>query len=168
MKVAVIANVSVNGKILLAENPNHQIAQEAMAIFAQVVLKTGNIVLGRKTFEIFEQFPGGVKGMFAGAEIVLLSSGNIETDLKVAKSPEEVIEYLSEKGFSEVAVGGGVETDNAFFDKDLVTDIYFNINPIFVGDGGILGNNVEVVTKYLLAEQSVIADNIMQIHLVKA
>ena len=39
------------------------------------------------------------------------------------------------------ADGGGVQTYNAFLDKDLVTDIYFNVTPMVIGDGGVIYSN---------------------------
>ena len=50
MKVTLIASVSANGKVLLANNPNHQIAPEVMEFlvqktmsldFLEVFLETG-------------------------------------------------------------------------------------------------------------------------------
>lgn len=48
MKVAVIANISANGKVLFAENDNHQVPQEAMGIFREVANQSGNLSSWRK------------------------------------------------------------------------------------------------------------------------
>ena len=44
MKVTLIASVSANGKVLLANNPNHQIAPEVMEFLVQKAVESGNII----------------------------------------------------------------------------------------------------------------------------
>lgn len=85
---------------------------------------------------------------------------------KIVVSPEEAVEYMSAKGVQEIAVGGGANTFNAFIDKDLVTDIYFNINPIITGYGAILGNNSELNSKFKYKGQK-LKDGFIQLHLAK-
>lgn len=167
MKVTLIANISVNGKILLSDNPNHQNSQEAMAFYLKRAKEIGNLVIGKKTYEIFQQIPNDSKDAFLGIEIVLISTELLTTDkYKVVNSPEEAIKYLSEKGFREIAIGGGTKTYNSFFEKDLVTDIYFNISLIITGDGGVLANNIDLNTEFKLIDHK-INDEFVQLHLAK-
>lgn len=53
MKVTLIASVSANGKVLLANNPNHQIAPEVMEFLVQKAVESGNIVFGYSTYTMF-------------------------------------------------------------------------------------------------------------------
>ena len=53
MKVTLIASVSANGKVLLANNPNHQIAPEVMGFLVQKAIESGNIVFGYSTYTMF-------------------------------------------------------------------------------------------------------------------
>ncbi len=85
---------------------------------------------------------------------------------KTVRSPEEAVEYMSTKGVQEIAVGGGAGTFNAFIDKDLVTDIYFNINPLITGAGAIIGNNNELNSKFKYKEQK-LKNGFLQLHLTK-
>lgn len=55
---------------------------------------------------------------------------------------------------------------NAFIDKELVTDIYFNISPIITGYGGILGNYEQFNSKFEIIE-STVNDGFIQLHLAK-
>ncbi|KXH85373.1 dihydrofolate reductase family protein [Chryseobacterium kwangjuense] len=167
MKLTVIANISANGRILIADNPHHQLPPEAMEFYVQFVRQVGNVVIGSKTFENFLKFPKEVKELFNGIEIIILSESHDVTDgYKTVRSPEEAIEYMSTKGVQEIAIGGGVGTFNAFIDKDLVTDIYFNINPLITGAGGILGNNDELNSKFKHKEQK-LKNGFVQLHLTK-
>ncbi|QNL48106.1 dihydrofolate reductase family protein [Olivibacter sp. SDN3] len=167
MKVTVIANISVNGKVLLSDNPNHDTPQEAMAFYLKFAKQTGNLVIGKKTYQLFQQIPDDNKEVFSGIEIVLLSTEPQTTDKhKVVSKPEEAIKYLYEKGFKEIAVGGGTKTYNSFIEKNLVTDIYFNISPIITGDGGVLANNIDLNTKFRLADH-IVNDGFIQLFLTR-
>lgn len=167
MKVKVIANISANGRILIADNPHHQLPPKAMEFYVQFVRQVGNVVIGLKTFENFIKFPKEVKELFNGVEIIILSDKPYTVDgYMTVSSPEEAIEYMSGKGMQEIAIGGGAGTFNAFIDKDLVTDIYFNINPLITGAGAILGNNEELNSKFKYEEQN-IKNGFVQLHLTK-
>lgn len=168
MKVAIIANVSANGKVLLAENPGHQAPPEAMYIFMQMAGQAGNLIIGKNTFEMFRQIPGGINGFLPGVTLVVLSATAPATEAyPVVRSAEEAIAYLAAKGFERVVVGGGTKTYNAFLDKDLVTDIHFNLLPLITGSGGILGTNIDLNSAFKLANQKSLADGIVQLHWTK-
>ncbi len=167
MKVTVIANISANGKVLLSDNPHHQLPAEAMEFYLEFAKKAGNLVIGLKTFENFLTFPQEVKDHFNGIEIVILSETPYPSkDYKTVQSPEEAIEYMLGKGLHEMAVGGGTGAFNAFIDKDLVTDIYFNVHPLITGVGGVLGNSNELNSKFKHKEYQ-LKDGFIQLHLTK-
>lgn len=103
--------------------------------------------------KIFLNFPQEVKEHFNGIEILILSDRPTSSkDYKTVKTPEEAIRYMSKKDVQEIAVGGGTGAFNAFIDKNLVTDIYLNINPIITGSGGIFVNNNELNTSFEFKE----------------
>lgn len=167
MKVTIIANISANGKILLSDNPHHKLPKETMDFYLKYANKVGNLIIGLKTFENFQQFPEEIKVHFKGIKIIILSNTSHTIEgYKVIESPEKAIDYLTAKGIQEVAIGGGTGTFNAFIDKDLVTDIYFNISPLITGNGGVLGNNNELNTKFKLAEHIVNEDYLL-LHLTR-
>jgi dihydrofolate reductase len=168
MKVILIANISANGKVLLAENTHHQAPPEALGFFVQQVVKKGNVIIGRKTFEVLQHFPGGTQQVFPGVEIVLLSDDDQkDSGVKVVGSVKKAIRYLEEKGFNEIIVGGGTKTYNAFLEEDLITDIYFNYIPLIIGDGGVIGKGDELTTSFKLEEYKLLTEGVVQIHLVK-
>ncbi|WP_313185767.1 dihydrofolate reductase family protein [Sphingobacterium siyangense] len=167
MKVTVIANISANGRILISDNPHHKLPPEAMEFYVQFVRQVGNVVIGLKTFENFLNFPDPVKDHFKGIEIIILADKPYTADgYKTLASPEEAIAYMSAKGVREIAVGGGAGTFNAFLDKNLVTDIYFNVSPIITGSGAILANNKELSSKFKYKGQA-LKNGFLQLHLTK-
>jgi dihydrofolate reductase len=169
MKVILIANISANGKVLLAENPQHQAPPEALGFFVQRANQAGNLIVGRKTFEVLKQFPGGVKQIFPNVEVVVLSKSDDKIeDYKVVDKAKKAISFLEEKGFNEIIIGGGAKTYSAFLDKDLVTDIYFNTIPIVIGSGGIIGQSEDLFLKFKIAETKLLTPEIVQVHFEKA
>ena len=127
MKVTLIASVSANGKVLLANNPNHQIAPEVMGFLYRKPLSPATFVFfGYSTYTMFID---ALQDALAGKEIVVLSNNHeARSGHKTVHTPEEAVEYLKGKGMEEIVVGGGVQTYNAFLDKDLVTDILFSMS----------------------------------------
>lgn len=167
MKVTIIANISTNGRVLLSDNPHHQLPPEAMEFYIHFARDAGNLVIGTKTFENFQRFPKEVKQLFEGIEIIILSGSQYTVEgFKTVRSPEEAMEYISSRGFDEIAVGGGGATYNSFIDKGLVTDIYLNISPIITGAGNVLGNNIEMNTSFRLKKHTV-KNNFIQLHLTR-
>jgi dihydrofolate reductase len=168
MKTVLIANVSANGKVFLATNPEHQAEPEALGFFMQKIVAAGSVVMGRKTYEVLQHFPGGAKQLLPNVDVVLLSSsGKSGADYKVVNSPEDAIAYFKDKGAKEVVIGGGTETYNAFLTKDLVNEIYFNYVPMIISDGGVLGSGKNLTLNFKLAEHKLLTENIVQVHLIK-
>ena len=77
MKVTLIASVSANGKVLLANNPNHQIAPEVMGFLVQKAIESGNIVFGYSTYTMFID---ALQDALAGKEIVVLSNNHVNPE----------------------------------------------------------------------------------------
>jgi dihydrofolate reductase len=166
MKVILVADVSANGKLLLTDNPNHPVPKGTVDFYIQKVNQAGNLIIGSKTLETFQQHFGGIQQLFPGIEIVVLSrSGNEENDWKLVHSPEEAVSHLQEKGFEEIVVGGGVQIYNLFLNRDMITDIYFNYVPVIIGDGGELGTATDLLTHFELMESKLLNEGIVQAHL---
>ncbi|WP_410877773.1 dihydrofolate reductase family protein [Myroides sp. DW712] len=148
MKVTVIANVSANGRALVSNDPRYQVPQEAFDFYLHYAQQVGNLVIGRQTFDHFQTFSAEVKALFQGIEILVLSKGPAVAGYTFVSSPAEALSYMEAKGASELAIGGGVGTFNAFIDQELVTDLYLNINPILLGNEGVVGTNPALHTAF--------------------
>ncbi|WP_010256738.1 dihydrofolate reductase family protein [Myroides injenensis] len=150
MKIALIANISINGKVLVSDNPLYQLPTEALTFYLDIAHQIGNLVIGFNTFKSFQNSPQEVKALFKGIEIIVLSTNqNYSKDgYTFVSSPEEVIAYMTTKGITELAIGGGTSTFNAFIDQELVTDLYLNINPLIIGESDVLGVQNNLGTKF--------------------
>jgi dihydrofolate reductase len=168
MKLILVADVSANGKLLLTDNPNHPVPKAGVDFYMQKVNQAGNLIIGSKTLETFQHHFGGIQQLFPGIEVVVLSrSSNEANGCKVVHSPEEAVNFLQEKGFKEIVVGGGVQIYNVFLNRDMLTDIYFNYVPVIAGDGGTLGTAADLLTSFELMEHKLLGEGIVQIHLCK-
>ncbi|AJH15027.1 dihydrofolate reductase family protein [Myroides profundi] len=169
MKVSLIANISINGKVLVSDNPTYQLPKEALTFYLDLAHQIGNLVIGFNTFENFQNSPQEVKDLFKGIEIIVLSNNThhpIE-GYTFVNSPEDAITYMATKGITELAIGGGTGIFNAFIDKELVTDLYFNINPLFIGGSDILGMQNNLSTKFDIVTHKV-KNEFLQLHLTKS
>ncbi len=166
MKVTLIATVSANGRVLLATNPNHQVPQNVLGFFVQKGMAAGNLVLGYTTYSLFADM---LKGPLEGKEMVVLSKHHsVQEGHTVVASPREAIQYLEAKGIQEIIVAGGVEIYKAFLEEDLVTDVYLNVAPMVVGDGGILGpQHDDLFIRFGKLSCEPVCDNIIRLHLSK-
>jgi len=165
MKVTVIANISVNGRVLLSDNPTHQLPPEAMKFYLEYAHRVGNLVIGLRTFENFQKFSQETQNLFKDIEIIVLSSKpSVANGYVFVKSPEEAIAYMASRGIKEIAVGGGTGTFNAFINKELVTDIYFNISPVVTGHGGVFGSYENLNSKFKVTEHK-FNDGFIKLHL---
>lgn len=164
MNVILFANVSANGKVLLAENQNHQVPQEIINISVRDIKQAKNLVMGRKSFEIFQRAFGSaaaIKAAFPDVEFVWLSkTRQTINDYKVVSSPEEAIEYLLEKGIDKILIGGGTETYNAFLEKNLITEVVLNVIPI-ITNGGNLGTDNKLNITFKLLEHKLLTDDVI-------
>ncbi|WP_276356927.1 dihydrofolate reductase family protein [Cohnella caldifontis] len=132
MKVKLWATLSANGNYAQssAENPPKK---EALDDFAAHVREAGNFIVGRRTFEFFRA--GGGAG-FSGIDIVVVSKGVTEIPgVKVAKSPQEALDYLRDKGHATALVSGGADLHNAFLGAGLADELIFNVAPVLEGKG---------------------------------
>ncbi|ALU27385.1 dihydrofolate reductase family protein [Myroides odoratimimus] len=169
MKISLIANISINGRIFLSDNPAYQLPPEALSFYLELAHQIGNLVIGMKTFQNFQKSPQKVKDLFKGIEIIVLSN-NTHSSIEgytFVNSPEEAITYMATKGITELAIGGGTGTYNAFIEKEFVTNIYFNINPIIIGNGDLLGLYDKLNTKFDIVTHKV-TNGFLQLHLTKS
>jgi len=171
MNITAIANLSANGKVLLAENPNHHPPKAGEEFFIKKVIQAGNIILGRKTFEVIQRLAGGqsnIKNIFPNVEIVILSSSdNVSDKYKIAGSIVDALQHLQDREFHEIIIGGGTQIYNSFLKENLITDLYLNYVPVITGGGGVIGTDAELFNAYQLAGHTLLDGEIVQLHLVR-
>ena len=105
-------------------NPEELLPKEVMANFVQTVGKFGNLIIGRRTFDLFPS-------RMPGIEMVVLSHSPLKYDgVSVVASPAEALSLLEKKGFDTALVGGGAQLVRTFLSQGLVDELYINIYPL--------------------------------------
>ena len=130
--------------LYMAATPNGYIARndkstpwsnEDWQSFTTMVNKLGNLVIGRKTYEIMKKFRTFSLFQNNPTIIVVSSKKRKSTSCTFVKSPKEAISMLKKKGFGKVLVAGGGKLNSSFMKQKLIDEIYLDIEPIIFGRG---------------------------------
>lgn len=133
MKTILWATLTANGNYAQS-GPENPPKKEALDDFFAHAKSAGNFIVGRRTFEGMRG--NGGPGPFADIDIVVVSkSAATIPGVKVARSPEEALDYLKEKGHPSALVSGGADIHNSFLGRGLVDEVIFNVAPVLEGKG---------------------------------
>lgn len=126
------ATLTANGNYARS-TPQHPPQPRALADFAEQVAAHRNFIVGKRTFQEFRAQPqrsdGGASGVFASADIVVVSSASDVPAPAVAPSPEAALAHLRERGHERALLAGGERLHNAFLAADLVDELVLNVAP---------------------------------------
>jgi dihydrofolate reductase len=145
MKVTLYMAMSLNGYIA-EENGNEDFLSHVhWETFCNLAQKYGNVIVGRKTYEAVKAWDGGfnfddLKGV---QKVVISRDENYKLDdgYILATSPKDALEKL--KGFESILVSGGSTINTAFIKENSIDEVIFNIEPVLVGNGIPLFDQVE-------------------------
>ncbi|MFB9326650.1 dihydrofolate reductase family protein [Paenibacillus aurantiacus] len=133
MKTILWATLTANGNYAQS-SPENPPRQEALADFVTQANAAGNFIVGRRTFENMRA--GGGPGPFGEIDIVVVSKHAADIPgVKVARSPQEALAYLQQKGHRTALISGGADIHNAFLGQELVDELIFNVAPVLEGKG---------------------------------
>ncbi|HTE63931.1 MAG TPA: dihydrofolate reductase family protein [Solirubrobacteraceae bacterium] len=132
MRSVLYASLTVNGYVSHADGES-SIAPEVLADFARHVQRAGNVIIGRRTFDLMTATGGG--GALTGADVVVLSTTGDIPGAHVANRPEEALNILDARGHTTALIGGGAVTDASFLHAGLVDELYLNLLPFLSSDG---------------------------------
>ena len=133
-KVILYNAISVDGKIAKI-NDSTPWSKTEWQEFHRVVKQFGNIVVGRRTFDMIKG-----KQVFrrcGNPKVVVLSRykrGPVG-DTVFVRYPKEAVSVLYDKGFSRILLGGGSRLNSSFLNEDLVDEVWLDIEPMLFGSG---------------------------------
>jgi dihydrofolate reductase len=135
MKTILWATLTANGNYAQS-SPENPPKKEAFDDFVANVKAAGNFIVGRRTFEGMLGNGGVGGGPFAEIDIVVVSMNAAEIPgVTVARSPQEALNYLQQKGHQTALIGAGADIHNSFLGQGLVDELIFNIAPVLEGKG---------------------------------
>ena len=152
---------SLNGMIAKEDDDASWILKGSWNSYSETIRKAGNIILGRRTYEIIAKNPEEI----AGLKVVVVSQKNFETlspNHLIAASPKAALELL--KDFPEIIVAGGGGLNSAFLQENLVDEIFLDIEPIAFAPGIPLFKDGNFDRKLKLLGTKKISDDEIQLH----
>lgn len=164
MKVILYMAMTVNGYIA-KENNDTPWSDVVWSGYYEFVKKRGNIILGKRTYELMKEVNEFEKLGFP-ITIVVSSSTDNKSDEKAifVSSPKEALAVMKEKGVSEVVVGGGSTLNTGFLKDGLLDEIYLDIDPWIFGKGIKLFAETDAEAKLRLLEISKLSENTIRLH----
>lgn len=135
MKTIVLAALTLDGK--LARSPSHFVdwtSKEDKKLFYATTKRAGVLVIGDNTYKTFPTpLPGRLHVVLtynlAGKENI---PGVVEF---TSDPPAKILADLEARGYEEVVIGGGAQTNALFLQNDLVDEIWLTIEPVIFGIG---------------------------------
>lgn len=168
MKVILYMATSINGFISRKDDSTHWSDGELKA-YIDKVKSCGNLVVGRKTYEIMQSDTDGDSDseVLGNPQIVVITKNKSLIDkekVKFVNSPREAIIFLKKTGFKEVLVAGGSKNNSAFLSEGLIDEIFLDIEPKVFGDGTpfLVPSNIELDLKLIGIAK--IGDQTVQLH----
>lgn len=158
MKTIVYMAISADGFIAGTKGETPWLPAEWKS-FAKMVKSCGNIVIGRKTYEVMHK-QSELKKL--GDPIVVVISRKTLPGVVCVKTPQMAVKLLRAQGFSTALVCGGSKLNTSFFDDGLVDELYLDVEPFLFGKGIPLfkgkGKNLKLI------EVTKLSGNEVQLH----
>lgn len=133
MKVILYMAQAVNGFIAKLDNTTPW-SDEEWEMYKEKVEKTGNIIIGRKTYDIMKN--DGFDSIGNPFVIVVSQQNFPDTeDIVFVKDAQEALRVAEDKGFPEVLVTGGSLINGLFLKENVVDEVYVDIEPFLFGQG---------------------------------
>lgn len=129
--------VSIDGFVAKKDDNTDFVSEIEWNSFRAMMKKVGNIIVGRKTFELMkkrDELPG------LDEVVLVVVTGNrlfsvFDSRIKVVNSPMDALSFLRAEKFKEALVAGGGTVNSSFMEQKLVDEIYLDVEPVVLGDG---------------------------------
>ena len=165
MNVILYMAMTANGYIA-TEQEDAPWSQEIWDAYYDFISKKGNIIVGRRTYEMMEA-TGNEFQKLGNPTVIIVSRWLKEQDnhnTTIVASPREALEALEQKGFKEAVVGGGSMLNAGFLKDGLIDEIYLDIEPRIFGKGIRLFSEIDADVKLELLEMKTLSPHIVRLH----
>ena len=163
MKVILYMATTANGYIA-RKNDETPWSNEEWQSFKKKVGEIGNIIIGRRTYEIMKEKKEFQKIGDPFTIVLTRKRREGSSNLTFVNSPEKALDLLKEKGFSETLVAGGSTLNSSFMQGDLIDEIYLDVEPFIFGNGIKLFTDNDFEKKLELIETKPLSKNTIQLH----
>lgn len=165
MKTIIYMASTINGFIAKKDDNTDFVSEVEWNSFRRMMTNTGNMVIGRRTYEIMrdgEEFKN-----LENIRVVIVSSKDFKTNIdnhSIVKSPKDALAILEKERFDKILVAGGGSLNASFMAENLVDEIYLDIEPIAFGKGTPLFAENDFEAKLKLLGTKKLSDDEIQLH----
>lgn len=147
MKVIQYLAISINGHITVGDDGTDWVTPKTIEDFGKLNLGCGVVVMGKRTYEMFgNDFPQPDCLNIVMTRDPELLKKQMEGALFTDKDPMGIVKIAEEKGFKQLFVVGGTQTNTAFLKANLIDEVWINIHPIIIGHGKYLFDEVPEIS----------------------
>ncbi|MFH1749941.1 MAG: dihydrofolate reductase family protein [bacterium] len=165
MKTILFMAISADGYIATSDHKTPW-SDEDWNNFKNIVRKTRNIIIGRKTYEIMNKHNGFSD--LNNPKVLVVSSN---PDLKksnsqhiICQSPIQALQYLKKNKFDIALLSGGGKLNASFIKENLIAEMYLDVEPFVFGKGIKLFEDNKLKIKLKLLGTKKYSLNGIQLH----
>lgn len=165
MKTILYMAVSVNGFVAGENDDTSWVSGEEWKSFEKIANEAGNIVIGRRTYEIMSG--AGELDKFGNYTVVVVTNRALRGLPRFAtgvKSPEEALAILQKKEFKIALVAGGGGLNSSFLKEKLIDEVYVDVEPYVLGKGIPLFKPDDISQRLKLLEVNRFSGDTVQLH----
>lgn len=163
MKVILYMGITPNGYIAKEDDNTNWISQDEWDSYSAFVRKRGNLIIGRRTYNILTKQPEFSE--LKEVKIVVVSHQNFETlasNHLTAKTPQQALDLL--KDVDEVVVAGGGILNSSYIKEGLIDEIYLDVESLIFGKGIKVFADSDFEYDLELLEVNKLNENTVQLH----
>lgn len=168
MRFTMFATISANGFIADCNGEEDIFDEKNWELFVNYSRKYGNIIWGRKTYEMVTSWGNEYIDCFDSIKIIVISKNKInykKENIVVVNSIDECINYLEKEKIDNPFIGGGSTIYSLFAKKDLLNKIILSYNSIFFMNGVPLFNCNLNLNNFKIYKTEKISDKILSIEM---
>jgi dihydrofolate reductase len=167
MKVILYIASTLNGLAAKSDGDSDWVSAENTTDFNSFCRQIGCVIMGRHTFDIFNEMEFKDWPAATGLHIILTQQTYLATkhpDVLFSPSPRSCLQTAKTRGFDHVVVIGGSQTFGIFMQENLVDEIYLDIEPLVFGKGMPLFDAGDFESKLKFIEFKQLSPQTVQLH----
>jgi dihydrofolate reductase len=163
MKTVLYLGQTING-FIADEKDSTPWSKEEFAAFHSEIVKSKNIIVGRRTYEVMEKY-GEFKRCGNPFTVIVTRSKKLKPKdkLVMVNSPSAAIRTLRSKGFKTAFMSGGSKVATSFMEQGLIDEVWIDIEPLIFGKGIPIFQNSKLNVKLRLFKTKKISKNTIQL-----
>lgn len=155
--------MTANGYIA-TKNDNAPWSDVAWQNYYEFIKQKGNIVVGRRTYEIMKE-ENEFEKLGSPVTVVVSSSATQKGSGRTTfvSSPKEALAIMEKEGMKEIIIGGGSKLNAAFLKEGLINELYIDVEPWIFGNGIKLFADSNVQAKLKLIGMQKTSENTLSL-----